>query len=558
MAAPTPAPEGASAFDSLEAQAFALWSFLKLKNPRFDVATVLAIVQRLAPHPGEDVKQLAKRLKLELAEAGVSVKHVIALEAAARLLGRESWFSAPEQAASPALSLQSLVSLGDITGNTWRDLYGALVKHGAYALSTDAATALQVEPSENMLTLNAVTLDGMNRTQPSPLCVVLPGERKGDKGTWLNGAAATFESLRRRFEETGQALVEGLAVLALCVDTVSDASFPPSASALTELVLLRMDGDAHEGYEIARGNEFTCWSQFELASQGDGLRSYEQWVTPDVQMDGAAWRCGDGRYEWQLARLSKSGVTTHLTTRELSETASHRLLRRYVLARKKFGGRMPHFDQPRNFADIGRPEEVYRVSVRRIEAELAKANLTWDAFVQRYGTDVPLSSELPAGALFSLLEMLDLDNPASVLRAPSRKELQRVNSDDILRALAPRAEHVRYYVAATLPDEQKTEVREAIQEFADGMQARMLMAAGNIQRQGVPLPNLVYAAESEELRARLDACGLTMYVGLMPNITLARKLPGYSQLQQREGMPPISPLAWGTSLFIEVDVKEAA
>lgn len=555
MAAHTPAPDGASAFDSLEAQAFALWSFLKLKNPRFDVASVLAVVQRLAPHPGDDVKQLAKRLKLELAEAGVSVKHLTALEAAARLLGNESWFSSAEQPAQPTLSLHSLVNLDAATGKTWRDLYDALVKHGAYALSVDGATALQIEPGETTLTLNAVTRDGVDGTQLSPLCVVLPGKHDD---TWLNGAAATFESLRRRFEETGRALIEGLAVLALCTDAVSDASFPPSASALTELVLLRIDGDAREGYEIARGNEFTCWSQFELASQEDGLRSYEQWVTPDVQMEGAAWRCGDGRYEWQLARLSKSGANTRLTTRELSETTSHRLLRRYLLARKKFGGRMPHLDQPRNFADIGRPGDVYRVSVRRIEAELTKANLTWDAFLERYGTDVPLSPDLPAGALFSLLEMLDMDNPASVLRVPSRNELQRVDSDDILRALAPRADNVRYYVAAALGDEQKTEIREAIQEFADGMQARMLMASGAIQQQGVPLPHLVFAAESEELRARLDACGLTMYVGLMPNITPARKMPGFSQLQQRTDLPPVSPLVWGTSIFIEVDVKEAA
>lgn len=532
MVAPTPAREGAFAFDSPEAQAFALWSFLKLRNPRFDVKTVLAIVQRLVPQPGEDVKRLAKRLKGELAEAGVSIKHVIALEAAARLLGNETWFSSNEQPVPATLSLQSLVNLGDITVKSWRDLSEALAKHGTYALSVDHASALQVEPGETMLTLNAVTRDGQGPTRHTPLCVVLPGEHKG---AWLNGAAATFESLRRRFEETGQAVVEGLAVLALCTDTGNDASFPPSASALTELVLLRFDGDTQGGYEIARGNEFTCWSQFELASQGDGLRSYEQWVTPDVQMEGAGWRCADSRYQWQLARLSKSGATTRLTTRDLSETASHRLLRRYLLARRRFNGRMPHFDQPRNFAHIGRPADVYRVSVSRIDAELAKANLTWDTFLQRYGSDVPLSPE-----------------------PPSRSELQRVDTDEILRALMPRAESVRYYVAAALPDEQKTEAREAIQEFADGMQARMLMTTGTIQQQGVPLPNLVYAAEAEELRAKLDACGLTMYAGHMPNITAARTLPGFSQIQQRSDLPPISPLAWGTSIFIEVDAKEAA
>src|SRR5437762_267086 len=84
---------------SPEEQAVALWTFVHLRMPRFPYDAALEVVRRLAPHPDEPVAALAKRVRKELRAKGVPVKHHIALQAAARLLGHESWYAARDASA---------------------------------------------------------------------------------------------------------------------------------------------------------------------------------------------------------------------------------------------------------------------------------------------------------------------------------------------------------------------------------------------------------------------------------------------------------------------------
>ncbi|SMG39415.1 hypothetical protein [Paraburkholderia susongensis] len=546
MTASTSASADAISFASPQSQALALWTFIKLKNPDFNSQAALGVVQRLSPQPGDDVKKLAKRLRAELATAGVSIKHVTALDAASRMLSSQGWFQRHSPAAAPRLFLRSVINDQEVSAMTWQELLPVLIRQCEPLVVASHVRALHVEVGEKMLTVNTLEHASGEKLLHVPIVLVIPN---GDTDRWLDGASTAIEGLRRRFEETQEAVVEGVAPLQLCSDPETDnASFPPSAAPFAELVLMRVDGDYQDGYEIARGNEFTCWSQFELACQKDSDRSEDIWVTPEVNIADAAWMCRGGRYVWQLAKLSRNGTSAHLTIRELDEKATRKLLKRYLLARSRFGGRMEHFDLPKAFSHIGAPGENYRVDTRRLNDALANHGLTWDAYLAECGDDVPLTPELPVGFLLTLLERLNLDNPASILLAPSRAELRRVDSDDLLRALAPRTDHVRYRSSRRLDDELKGFVREAIQEFGDGMRTRMLMTSGALQIEGRPLPNLVYAAEAEELRAGLAARGLAMYVGIMPNIVSTKEHPNAAQLP---------PFALGTSLFIDVDLDES-
>ena len=75
--------------EDLQATAAALWTFVHLKVPRFTSDAALKVVEGLRPRPDEDPKALAKRLRKALSEAGVSLKHTAALDAASRILGHQ-------------------------------------------------------------------------------------------------------------------------------------------------------------------------------------------------------------------------------------------------------------------------------------------------------------------------------------------------------------------------------------------------------------------------------------------------------------------------------------
>src|SRR5437016_2998557 len=89
-----PASSDATNTVSEQTQAAALWTYVHLKLPRFSSATALEVVRRLAPRNGENPKGLAKRLRKELQARGIALKHAASLQAAARLLGHESWYDA--------------------------------------------------------------------------------------------------------------------------------------------------------------------------------------------------------------------------------------------------------------------------------------------------------------------------------------------------------------------------------------------------------------------------------------------------------------------------------
>ena len=82
-------------------QAASLWQFVHLKTPLFPHSAALEVIQKLSLSQGEDIKQLAKRLRKELAQHGVQMQHTVALDAAARIAGHKSWFDAAKKQELP-------------------------------------------------------------------------------------------------------------------------------------------------------------------------------------------------------------------------------------------------------------------------------------------------------------------------------------------------------------------------------------------------------------------------------------------------------------------------
>ncbi|WP_019576776.1 glyoxalase superfamily protein [Curvibacter lanceolatus] len=119
----TAAPSAQSASpQDLQATAASLWTFIHLKVPRFTSEAALKVVEGLQPQPDEDPKALAKRLRKGLSDAGVSLKHTAALDAASRILGRTSWHALNREPAAPKLKLQMVVQTPEEQFSSWHEL----------------------------------------------------------------------------------------------------------------------------------------------------------------------------------------------------------------------------------------------------------------------------------------------------------------------------------------------------------------------------------------------------------------------------------------------------
>jgi hypothetical protein len=204
---------------------------------------------------------------------------------------------------------------------------------------------------------------------------------------------------------------------------------------------MRADNELDTGYEIARGDEMTCWYQFELAIKDH--RSED--VTIDEEY--GAWHVGVGRYVWQLSTLRPKEIIPGLMIHELGFDESQRLLRRYKHAKRVFGGRIVRQAQTKRLEYLGSVPETYRVDLHKLLLAMSKAGLTWETYCAETGESVPMEPHLPVGFVLSLLERLNLEDPNAVFARPTRAELARVEDDKLLRTLLPRVDHVRYRLA---------------------------------------------------------------------------------------------------------------
>lgn len=532
---------------SEEEQAAALWTYVHLRIPRFTSQAALEIVKRLASGMDEAPKALAKRLRKELAAQGIAIKHTAALHAAARLLGHESWYAANQ----PAPKLR-LTTFGERGGKQlvadWQELAPQLCAACDMWLSERTSRLFQVRVGPAYMMMSAAVPkagESDEQVDSYPLLIVNP---VGNEAEWLEEAPGALERLRRYLEESGRAVLDGVAVLELCNAYKNRPNFmwPYAASTSdacnSELILVRADHEQDVGFEIARGDEMTCWYQLELA-----IKDHK---TDEVIIDeeDGAWHVGAGRYVWQLSTLRPKEIVPGLMTLEFGPDYSRTLFRRYKLAKRIFGNRLTHHEQTKRLEYLGTLAEHYRVDLHKLLLAMNKVGLTWESYCAEIGESVPMVSHLQIGFVFTLLERLKFEDPNVVFARPTRSELARVDDDKLLRALMPRVDHVRYRLHPGLSTEIKEAVEEAVEEFSTSIRIQKLQAGGKFIDPKNPLPYLVYASDGEELRLKLDEHGLVMYAGVMPYLLSTKGIIEHS--------PNMWPFAPGNSLFLDIDLAE--
>lgn len=528
---------------SQEEQAAALWTFVHLKTPRFPYDAALEVVRRLAPRPHEPAKALARRVRKELRAKGVNVKHEAALQAAARLLGFESWYAAKELSARLKLTTVGPAG-GEQLVESWHELGPKLCAACDEFLLERPARIFQLRfgPAYLMLSAQVFSVENPEQPQSWPMLVVNP---VGNGAQWLEEAPPALERLRRYLEEPGRAVLDGVAVLQLCIayksrlNVVWPNSPSPSDACNSELILLRADHELDSGYEIARGDEMTCWYQFDLAIKDH--KSEE--ATLDEEY--GAWHVGAGRYVWQLSTLRPKEIIPGLMIHELAFGESQRLFRRYKLAKRVFGNHLAPQEQTKRLEYLGSVAETYRINLHKLLLAMNKAGLTWESYCAEVGEAVPMEPHLPVGFVLALLERLNLEDPNAVFARPTRSELSRVDDDKLLRTLLPRVDHVRYRLRSGVSGDIQAAVREAIEELSASLFVQKAQAHGQLTDPKDPLPYLVYAGDGEELRLKLAEHGLVMYVGVMPHL---RSTKGVI-----EPAPNMWPFAIGHSLYLDID-----
>lgn len=518
-------PSSASLF--VETRVAALWAFVQAKARRFTLDDAVHVISDLQLKPDDDHKAFAKRLRVALLARGVNLKHTHALQAAAQLYGNSS-FHKDESVRAPKLRLTTFcgpsMELQDGTFPTWNEL-----------------TEFVREVSDNLLAngllplgVMTVRFNGkafefwapMRSTQPedhrvvdSPLFQVA-----GLAPDWLAGAPAFVEKLRRHMEERGRAVLDGAEVIHLCADQPPPRGTPGEICLTdapnSELVLLREDHEDHpaSGYEIARGDEITCWHQLEL-SMRDDINNTMPALDITVPQEGTgAWIVNGIRYVWALETLHPKEYVPGLSTWFVGPDACSRLLRRYKLAKHIHGNSFKHHPLNKPLAYLSGAPDTYRVDLHYLMFLIKDAGLTWEQCVEQFSAD-PLEMQpvLPVGFVFQLLEKLKVPDPNKVFALPNMAEMSRVDDDGLLRALLPRVESVRAVRPWGMSEEEKQALNGALETFGAGRHLQILTAGGSI-RSEQELPYFTIASDAEELRGSVNALGFVPYAAVTPHL----------------------------------------
>lgn len=527
-----------------EAQAAALWTFIQAKTPRFSLDDALSVIREVQPRPGEDPKSLAKRLRKALQARRVSLKHTHALHAASHAQGHPSWHT-NEEAGAARLQFTSMETVGTelplrvVGASSWSELADELRAWADRLLARGELPlgVMAVHVTEQALNFSAPrpAEPSHQRQQPQswPLGTVTP---LMDKAGWLLDAPPALEKLRRHLEETGKAVFDGFAVLHMCAHSHSGPGEPMSVSAAdapnSELVLLREDDedDPRSGYEIARGDELTCWHQLELSMRNDTTDTMPE-LEITVPKEGAGcWFVNERRYVWVLETLKPKEYVPGRIQHFIGPGDCERLFRRYQLAKRIHGKSFKFHEQTKRLEYLGSLPEEYRVNLYFMLHRLNTAGLSWETYCEKYGAEpLPAQDRLPVGFVFQFLQNLKVEDPNKVFATPNLSEMARVEDDSLLRTLMPRVESVRYGRPRDLEKERAEKLREAVDNFASALRMQKFVGSGGLPMEK-ELPYLLYANDATELCASVDELGLVMYAAVMPHLLstegLVPEVPG--------------------------------
>lgn len=546
-----------------EVRAGTLWTFIHAQAPRFTFDEALEVVRALRIDPHEEHKTLAKRLRIGLQARGIALKHVNALHAAAQLLGQASWHTNSEPNTP---RLRFYVFEGD-----------SQMRQSEFASWSELAVALRVWADKlqgrGQMPLGVLTMAFTGRSLQFSVPVPKQGEGAGpgrnemwplggvtpigeDDQDWLAEAPAALEKLRRHIEESGKAVLDGYATLYLCAnshDRPGDFNAVTSADvANSELVLLREpdEDDPRSGYEIARGDELTCWHQLELSLRNDTTNRKPDRIDVTVPQEGVgAWFVNGERYVWAVETLKPNDFVPGRIHRQIGIPDCERLLRRYKLAKRIHNGGFRHHDMTKRVDYLSGPPETWRVDLHRVLHILDKAELTWDDYIEKFGAQrLPMERTLPVGFVMQMLEDLQVEDPNKVFARPTLAEMAQVTDDKLLCSLLPRVDAVRYSKPKDLDADSAEAVHKAVDEFASGLHLHKMVAAGAMPME-TELPYLVYANDALELRMSVEALDLQMYVAVSPHLIstkgLVPEVPGVKSW----------PWAFGHALIVRFERK---
>jgi hypothetical protein len=518
------------------AQAAALWTFVNLKNPRFDTNAALDVVRSLGEVQDLDTKVLAKLLRQEMAHRGVHLKHTHALEAAAKLKGHSSWYVVNPLARTPLLRV-ALLS-GDYSTREFADWDEALdfICQGAVAgLKDIPSKVLRVQVAETYVALAVPWKVAENKSgigQDIPAVTIM---RATPSSEFWEGAQSGLEAVRRRLEETAQAFLDGMLV----------AQRMPSAqlASRTRLVLSQLSTSGGDPFEVGRGSEVSCFEQFELLrNERDAAAN----VLRTFSLDGALWFDGEGHFKWQLCTAA-AGEVVDVSYRDLDAAESAKLLHRYRLARRMIPEGFVR-ENVRGFQPVLQElGKRWRVNVEFVQRELDARGLAWKDVVD-VSEDPHLHEALHIGNVLALAATLDLDKPTDLLARPKRSHLHLATDDTVLRTLLPASHHIRYRIARDVGAEEREAVLSAIEELNDSMRLRQLVDSGTFDV-GEPMAHLAFAAEAGEFLDKISSAGLIVFVGQMPMLT---------KIAPEHREPNLAPVAVGMSLYLEIDLPSAA
>lgn len=547
-----------------EARAAALWTYLQAQAPRFTFEAACEVVRSLRIDPREDHKTLAKRLRKALQARRIALKHVNALHAAARLNDHSSWHTVDEPEA-PRLRFSAFdSSLHQSEFTSWSELAIAVRAWAdkLYAGGKLPLGVLMMNFSGRSLNFFAPVPkerqgNGSGRNELLPVGGITPVAN--DDHDWLIEAPAALEKLRRHLEETGKAVLDGYAALYLCAhsnDRPDDINAVTAADVVnSELVLLREpdEDDPHSGYEVARGDELTCWHQLELSQRDVRTESKPSRLDVVVPKEGVgAWLVNGVRYVWALETLKPNEFVPGRINRQLGIPDCERLLRRYKLARRIHGRGFRHHDMTKRVDYLSQPPQTWRVDLHRMLHILRNAGFTWEGYIEQFDAEpIEMEATLPVGFVMQLLEDLKVEDPNKVFAWPTLAEMALVSDDRLLYSLLPRVDAVRYAKPNDLDPQTAAGVQKAVDEFANALHMHKMVDAGALPMED-ELPYLLYANDAQELRMSADALGMQMYVAVSPHL--------FSTKGMLPEVPGVKtwPWAFGHALLVRFERKGAA
>lgn len=541
----------------LQATAAALWTFVHLKIPRFTSEVALKVVEDLQPKPDEDPKALAKRLRKALSSAGISLKHTAALDAASRILGHSSWHACNREPAVPKLKLTMAVKAPEEQFSSWHELAPRLAEWLEAWYQVKPTKVFEVRFGHDFILICVPEPKKDSQAGETEMVPALAINPIGEVNGWLTEAPAAFEMVRRRLEETEKAILDGVATLQICGRYGPEvlAKLPavpqpvtPDDTCNSELVLLREDNEPMpgDGFEIARGDEMTCWAQLELA-----VKDEAKGQPLEISLEEGAWRVGKGRYVWQMTSLHPEDYVPGQVHTVLTEAESEKLLRRYRLAKRILGGKVKHHHVTKQLKYLSGPDDTYSIDLHRVFHALNDAGHDWDSFCAETGIEQDKVPEVKVGFVMTLAEHLKLKDPNKLFASPPRAKLAKAVDDSLIRSLMPRVDFVRYRTPRDLTTDQVEGIRDAIEDFSASIRVQKMQQMGQLIDPNDPLPYLCYAGDGEELRMKLEELGLEMYVGVMPHLVSTEGVI--------EKLPGMWSYAFGHAIYLDIDrIEEGA